>query len=191
MCRLFLYVIVALIFLFLSPRSHANVFDWTLTGADQGSGTIAIGAQDEGGAAIVGFTGTIDGETIEGLQGGAPTAPASSPTGAFAYDNILFPDAARLLDGNGLLFRIAGQEGNIWGNDGGYGFAIAVCGNCIVLSHDADSFAIVPQPADPSADSQDLPEPAAISVLGWGLAVLAASRGRKKRARGCPQALPV
>ena len=178
MCRSFLYAVAVLTFLLASNRCHANVFEWTLTGADQGFGTIATGAPEDGGVAIVGFTGTIDGETIEGLQGGTPGSPTSSSTGAFAYDNILFPGTTRLLDDSGLLFRIAGQEGNLWGNGGGYGYATAVCGNCIALSREADSFAIVPLPADPTADSQDLPEPAAVTLLGAGLLGLTVARWR-------------
>ena len=163
--------------LIVAGSAAAAVYDWTLAGTDTGSGVLITGAPDSGGVDIVGFTGTIDGNVIEGLQGGNPGSPGTSPTGAFNYDNILFPNDFQSLDGSGILFRIAGEEGNIWATQDGYGYANAACGNCLTLQDSKETFAIKPAL---SAASTDMPEPLAITLLGSGLAALAAFRRRKK-----------
>src|SRR4051794_31269064 len=54
------------------PPASATLYNWTLTGADNGSGTVTTGAADNGGFDIVGMTGAIDGFPISGLLGGQP-----------------------------------------------------------------------------------------------------------------------
>ncbi len=179
MKRLLFSILLALSGFLPTAEAHATVYAWVLTGADRGSGTLVTADADRGGADIVSFTGFIDGSMIEGLQGGHPGDPASSPTGAFIYDNILFPDRDRVLDGNGILFRIAGTEANLWDNGAGYGYANAVCGNCLTLQNNAAIFTIVPTPDGTpalSTDASDLPEPMTLTVFGIGLAGLAATR---------------
>ena len=50
------------------------------------------------------------------LLGGQPGGQATSPSGAFLFDNIVFPSSDPVFDVSGLLFTISGHEGNIWGN---------------------------------------------------------------------------
>jgi len=54
------------------PASAALVYNWTLSGADTGSGTLTAGAPDGSGFDITAFTGIIDGNPIDGLLGSPP-----------------------------------------------------------------------------------------------------------------------
>src|SRR6516162_9310092 len=93
-----------------SPAFADVVYNWTLSGADTGSGTLTAGAPDGSGFDITAFTGAIDGNTIDGLLGSPldPRAPSVSPLGAFIYDNIVYPGPDPMLDTSGILFSISG-----------------------------------------------------------------------------------
>jgi len=144
-----------------SPASADVVYNWTLSGADTGSGTLTAGAPDGSGFDITAFTGTIDGNTIDGLLGSPldPRAPSVSPLGAFIYDNIVYPGPDPMLDTSGILFSISGTEGNIWGNSGPKDYSFYVC--CYVPANDrVDTFTLTPAA---------VAEPSALALLGSGL----------------------
>ena len=124
--------------------SASTTLNWSVSGADQGSGLMTLGAADNGGYDIVSFTGTIDGNPVT-LLGGQPgwspgppnsntpagetNAPAYSTYG-LTYDNIYYPGNSPNIpcfgptsslsnqnaDAYGILFTYNGGEGEIWGN---------------------------------------------------------------------------
>jgi hypothetical protein len=105
----------------VGATASAAVYEWTLSGAYDGFGTLTTGAADGRGFDITAFTGTAADEQIIGLLGGDPgPAGAVSPSGLFFYDNLLFPgDPAALIDPNGLLFATdTHPEASIWSNGG-------------------------------------------------------------------------
>jgi hypothetical protein len=143
------------------PASAEIVYNWTLSGADTGSGTLTTGAPDGSGFDITGFTGTIDGNLIDGLAGSPldPGGPTISPTGFFQYDNIVYPGPDPVLDISGILFSISGQEANIWGNNGPNDYSYYVC--CYAVANDrVDTFTLTPAAVN---------EPSTLAVIGSGL----------------------
>jgi hypothetical protein len=144
-----------------SPASADVVYNWTLSGADTGSGTLTAGAPDGSGFDITAFTGTIDGNLIDGLAGSPldPGGPTTSPTGGFIYDNIVYPGPDPVLDTSGILFSISGQEANIWGNSGPSDYSYWVC--CYAVVNDrVDTFTLTPAAVS---------EPSTLALIGSGL----------------------
>jgi hypothetical protein len=143
------------------PASADVVYNWTLSGADTGSGMLTAGAPDGSGFDITAFTGTIDGNVIDGLLGSPldPGAPTISPLGAFIYDNIVYPGPDPVLDISGILFSISGQEANIWGNSGPNDYSYYVC--CYATANDrVDTFTLTPAAVN---------EPSALALIAGGL----------------------
>jgi hypothetical protein len=137
------------------------VYNWTLSGADTGSGTLTAGAPDGSGFDITAFTGIIDGNLIDGLFGFPldPGGPTTSPLGAFIYDNIVYPGSVPVFDPPGILFTISDTEGNIWGNSGLNDYSYYVC--CYAVANDqVDTFTLTPAAAH---------EPSSLAVFGSGL----------------------
>jgi len=174
-----LIMAVAISAMAVKPAS-ATFYDWTLSGgSDSGSGFLTTGATDNGGFDIMSFGGQIDGATITGLLGGQPgVGYAYSPSGAFYYDNILYPSSnsaeGALLDLGGILFTIAGGEGNIWGTSAspdGYSYWTYESGR-YVIEDSATAFSVVDPP-------YPVPEPAPAAMVGLGLLVLWLARSRR------------
>ena len=143
------------------PASADVVYNWTLSGADIGSGTLTTAAPDGSGFDITAFTGTIDGNVIGGLLGSPldPGAPTISPLGAFLYDNIVYPGSDSVLDTSGILFSISGTEGNLWGNSGPNDYSFYVC--CYAPANDkVDTFTLT---------AAVVSEPSALALFGSGL----------------------
>ena len=61
------------------PASADLVYNWTLSGTDTGSGTLTAGAPDGSGFDITAFTGTVNGNPIDGLLG-SPLEPGGLPS---------------------------------------------------------------------------------------------------------------
>jgi hypothetical protein len=147
------------------PASAALVYNWTLSGADTGSGTLTAGAPDGSGFDITAFTGTIDGNPIDGLLGSPldPGGPTISPL------NIVYPGSAPVFDTSGVLFSISGTEGNIWGNSGPHDYSYYVC--CYAVANDqVDTFTLTPAAVS---------EPSSLGLFGSGLLGLWFVRSRK------------
>lgn len=147
------------------------VYDWTLSGTDTGSSTLTAGASDGSGFDITAFTGTIDGNPIDGLLGSPlePGGPTISPLGAFIYDNIVYPGSAPVFDTWGVLFSISGTEGNIWGNNDPHDYLYYEC--CYAVANDqVDTFTLT---------QAAVGEPPSLALVGSGLLGLWFVRRRK------------
>ncbi|HUB15939.1 MAG TPA: MYXO-CTERM sorting domain-containing protein [Acetobacteraceae bacterium] len=178
-------LIVALAFCALAAHpASATLYTWTLSGGGgSGSGSLTTGAADYGGFDITAFSGQLDGVPVAGLLGGQPGGGEGySPSGAFIYDNMLYPSSnsteGALLDNGGILFAIAGGEGNIWGNfrgPGGYSYYTSVSGNYLIQNN-AASFTI----ADPPSS---VPEPSPAGLVALGVVGLGLTRRRRGSAR--------
>lgn len=143
-------------------------FRWSLRGADFGSGSL-----DETGGNITAFTGTIDSFSVSLLGG---NGQAISPSGAFIYDNILYPTDVSTLDVDGVLVTWNGGEANLWGNGApdNYSFYTFVNGSYTTSNAGIDTFSIkAPEPGTWAM---------AIALLGFfGLGFMARSFQRKDR----------
>ena len=128
----------------------ADSWTWTFTDAWGLAASGTLSGSSIGGGAFNITSGAI----VENEYGGAgnilvnpsPGNPTTSPSGYFAYDNLLSPQANPLLDSSGLLFvgsfaGGAGTEVNIWGT--GTDAYIKYLNNG---ANDAGTFAIVATP---------------------------------------------
>lgn len=153
-----------------SPAS-ATLYDWSLNAGSglTGSGTLVTGAAAGSGFDVVAFSGSIGGSTVS-LLGGQPGGQATSPSGAFYYDNIVMPASNPVFDIDGVLFTINSQEGNIWGNGtpGSYSFD----------THNSSGYDYTN--GSVAFTLAAVPEPASIAPFGVGLAGLALMRRRSQ-----------
>jgi PEP-CTERM motif-containing protein len=88
----------------IAPASAAVIetFDFTLTGVaaqgqsagPSGSGTITGTLNSDGSVSVTGITGTVDGQSIDGLSH------------SLGEDQMIFPTSAEVVDGSGLGFSV-------------------------------------------------------------------------------------
>jgi hypothetical protein len=87
----------------IAPASAAvETFDFTLTGVPaqgqsagpSGSGTITGTLETNGSVLVTGITGTVDGQSIDGLSH------------SLGEDQLIFPTSTEVVDGNGLGFSV-------------------------------------------------------------------------------------
>jgi hypothetical protein len=166
--------------LVVAAPASANLYNWTLSGANSGAGTLTTGAADNGGYDIATFLGEINGVTV--TLAGTPLNPGpgsqTSPLGAFTYDNIAYnaPGSKDVLDNAGILVSFVGSpgpEGNIWANGGtSYSYYTGTGGGSYSVSDGSAIFSIT-EALDPA------PEPMTLALLGSGLVGLAVARRRK------------
>lgn len=86
--------------------------------ANSGTMTVVTGS-DQGTYSLIPITAGTIGQALQSLDPALPAAQYDyiSPTGAFDYDNILYPDSDPTVDEYSLLFGGANNfEINIWGN---------------------------------------------------------------------------
>jgi len=106
----------------INPTARATTFafSYTAPGGVYGWGTLTGTTDGSGYVEITSATGTFD----DGVNSGSislisnPNAPNASlsPSGDFAYDDLLFPGNSdgNNLDVDGLLFSFDGMELNLW-----------------------------------------------------------------------------
>ncbi len=80
----------------------------------------SLNVTDQGGGKWLATSGslTVTGGSDVGTYTLFPGGPGvtTSPLGSFLYDDVITPSANPALDTDGLLFRAAGKELNVWGN---------------------------------------------------------------------------
>jgi hypothetical protein len=141
-------------------------------------------SMDNGGFDILSFTGKIDGSWVNLIGGDPGFGYATSATGQFIYDNILYsasdgPGGGSqgcavsngFLDCYGLLLSYRGGEANLFANTGtDYEFLNCYNG-CYGGSSTGDTFSIA-----------SAPEPEAFALLGAALLALGGLGLRRKSA---------
>ena len=159
----------------ISPNLHADTFPFSFVGPGGVSASGTLDATDVGSGKWVVDSGT--GTFNDGLASGSislianPNAPDNStlsPSGYFAYDDLIFPTAARgqILTPDGLLFSFGALELNFWQTGGprgtdGWGENTGAGGY--------GTFAL-------SATQTVVPEPGTLLLAATGLLGLAAIR---------------
>ncbi len=153
--------IAALLTVVGGPAAAGTVYNWSLSGVDNGTGNVSI----DGSNNIVAFSGQIDGDPVN-LMGGNPGVAGASVAdsipylgfSSIIYDNVLFPlgDAGHcdsgpgvgLLDACGILFSMNGGYGNLYGVGGGpNGYAFFNdTGLGLASVNGGDTFGITPAP---------------------------------------------
>lgn len=118
--RISLSLVAVTAFTLTSGQAMADqIFTFTFSGVTaSGSGTLDAISNGDGSFTATSGTGT---ETVSGITdvinlifNSNGTAAANSPTGAFFFDNQLFPGSDTLITSGGLLFQSSTQEMNLF-----------------------------------------------------------------------------
>ena len=130
-------------------------------------GTTIIGTDTVAVVGSVNITAGADIGTYSLYANPSPPTVVSSPSGAFVYNNVLYPGDP-ILDVYGLLFTGGGLEINIWGNSpGNYSF----------WSHNAGGYNV-------SSDAVSItktPEPTSLAFALIGGSALMATRLKRRK----------
>jgi PEP-CTERM motif len=106
------------------------------------------------------------------LFAGGP-GQTTSPLDSFYYDDVIYQGSNPFLDIDGLLFVGHGLEINIWGNaPGNYSF---------FTSNTTQQYPIQVTVANSPASLTAVPEPATLTMLGFGIAGLAGYGWRRRK----------
>jgi hypothetical protein len=171
-CTIMALLIGSVFSFFLAP-ANATTYDWTLSGAVSGAGTITtndalVSNAGSVGTDIIGITGAIDNETVSGLNGFG--------------DNILYPSnlgsdgfgpLKGLLDALGLSFSLGGSTTNIFfAGTAGYDFESFGNSDPNLSFARNESFTI---------EAVATPLPATLPLFAGGLGVVGYLTRRRKR----------
>jgi hypothetical protein len=167
-----------------------DVFDFTYSDSDGdvANGQLTAGPNGDGSYTVTngyidGTAGSILGIYTLYLNPNAPDSYAYSPSGAFLYDNELFPSSDPILDNDGLLFTAGTIEVNLFGGDASGNITAGIYS---LYDHDSTvegysvshtGSATFDLTADPGAN--DVPEPrtGTLFLLAIGLAICVFFRG--------------
>jgi len=142
--------------------ASGNIATATLDAVDLGNGTFLATS----GVLVV--TGGADVGTYSLFPGGPN--PTFSPSGAFIFNNVLYPNTNPSLDPFGLLFTGNGLEINIWGNSPNNFSFWSWNGRTYNVSFDG-GFATLTA----------IPEPSSLALFGMVTCTLASYCGWRRR----------
>jgi hypothetical protein len=177
-----IWLLAMVVTLSVAPFAKADSFTYDISGALSGSFTVS-GTPSGGSFEILSGALTASGfGTFALYDNPSPGNVSFSPSGAFLFDDLLFPGASKAASGDavdidGLLFvGPGGSEWNLWGNgDGTYTLYEGINGNYVVTDNN-DIFLT------------ETPEPSSLLFLGSGLVIVAVGYWRRTR-RGAETAV--
>lgn len=155
-------------------------FTFSNTGGDAATGVLTV--VDQGNGSYLATLGTFDLTASStpavavgdyGLIAGGP-GPTYSPSGAFLFDNLLYPGQTPVLDTYGLLFGNITDEINIWGNSTASDYTYYVW--------DSSSSSYVVAAGGTGTFDLTTPEPVSMLLFGTFLSLAGGLLGRKKGA---------
>lgn len=157
--------------LFGASFASATTYTFTYTDSLQSAfGTLSTDAQDFATAGVLDVVSGPDAGVYNLFANPSEPGTATSPLGAFIYDDRVYPAATPHLDTYGLLFTGGGLEINIWGNSGPHDYSNwSSFGNGYNVSQNDGTFTL-----------QTTPEPFSAATLAIGGVALL---HRRRRAR--------
>jgi hypothetical protein len=174
------FLLLGLSLLSLGPAVADTVFDFTFVGMYTGSGTLTAVDNGNGSYTAVSGTGSYDDLAITLVADPAAPNPFDLTVGNsdFTYDNLLFPMAASVLDGWGLLFSFDNPVNPLGATYVNFCGTIACDGvdnTYSALLNDAN-YTVDDATFDIHEDA--VPEPSTLSVLGLCLVGLTTFKRR-------------
>lgn len=172
-----LFAFVAFMFAGVIPAMADALWNFSFSGGSVINGFFGVGTFDVNNGQIVGLTGTL----TTSLPLDTEALTLDTP-GYFASNDNLFSDVWPFFDESGFSFNASGIDYNIYyaaevGGSGGYIVDCAQGSDCITSNpYGTPSTGI-------NFFASEVPEPAAISLIGLGLLIGGLARRRINRRR--------
>ena len=162
------------------PGGADPQFDFTYSdGANSAFGTLSASALGGGDFLATSGSLTVTAGADAGTYSLFPGGPGqtTSPSGAFYYDDVVYPGSNPFIDNDGLLFTGNGLEINIFSSGSS---------NYSFYSYNGSSYNVASGPPfgfanGGSASLSAVPEPAGLTLLGFGAVLLLGYAGFRRR----------